>query len=43
MNKPHMAYTVAKPYAVGELIELTEKYKSFIQLGASVGTYYEMV
>jgi len=35
--------TISKRTAAYELVELTEKYKLFKQLGASVGTYYEMV
>jgi ATP-dependent DNA helicase RecG len=34
--------TISKRTAAYELVELTEKYKLFKQLGASVGTYYEM-
>jgi len=33
---------ISKRTAAYELVELTEKHKLFKQLGASVGTYYEM-
>ena len=33
---------VSKRTAVYELVELVDKHKIFKQLGASVGTYYEM-
>jgi len=33
---------VSKRTAAYELVELTKKHKLFKQLGASVGTYYEM-
>ena len=34
---------VSKRTSVNELADLVEKYKILKQLGASVGTYYEMV